>query len=142
MTIFFKKLLQQVNFSEIFRGSYSCHLIVFSKCLREYLLLIQLLVFQTKSTGGSNICCFPHCSFFEKNIFLTRYRNSRPEVFLVKGVLKMCSKFTGEHPCRSVISIKLQSIFSEHLFLATHLGGCFLTRCLYVLTFSDFPEVW
>ena len=23
--------------------------------------------------------------------------------------LKMCSKFTGEHPCRSVISVKLQS---------------------------------
>ena len=30
-------------------------------------------------------------------------------MFLVKGVLKICSKFTGEHPCRSVILIKLQS---------------------------------
>ena len=28
-------------------------------------------------------------------------------MFLVKGVLKICSKFIGEHPCRSVISIKL-----------------------------------
>ena len=35
------------------------------------------------------------------------HRNSHPEVFLEKGVLKICSKFTGEHPCRSVISIKL-----------------------------------
>ena len=34
-------------------------------------------------------------------------RSSRPEVFLRKGVLKICSKFTGEHACRSVISIKL-----------------------------------
>ena len=34
-------------------------------------------------------------------------RNSHPEMFLVKGVLKICSKFTGEHPCRNVISIKL-----------------------------------
>ena len=34
-------------------------------------------------------------------------RSSPPEVFLGKGVLKICSKFTGEHPCRSVISIKL-----------------------------------
>ena len=33
-------------------------------------------------------------------------RNSHPRVFLVKGVLKICSKFTGEHPCRSAISIK------------------------------------
>ena len=28
-------------------------------------------------------------------------------MFLGKGVLKICSKFTGEHPCRSAISIKL-----------------------------------
>ena len=25
------------------------------------------------------------------------YRTSHPEVFLEKGVLKICSKFTGEH---------------------------------------------
>ena len=36
-------------------------------------------------------------------------RSSPPEVFLRKGVLKICCKFTGEYPCRSVISIKLQS---------------------------------
>ena len=29
------------------------------------------------------------------------YRNSHPEVFLGKLVLKICSKFTGEHPCWS-----------------------------------------
>ena len=29
-----------------------------------------------------------------------------PEVFLEKCVLKICSKYTGEHPCQSVISIK------------------------------------
>ena len=28
-------------------------------------------------------------------------------MFLRKGVLKICNKFTGEHPCGSVISIKL-----------------------------------
>ena len=28
-------------------------------------------------------------------------RSSHPEVFLGKGVQKICSKFTGEHPCRS-----------------------------------------
>ena len=32
-------------------------------------------------------------------------RSSRTEVFLKKGALKICSRFTGEHPCRSVISI-------------------------------------
>ena len=35
------------------------------------------------------------------------YRSSRPEVFLGKGDLKICSKFTEEQPCRSVIPIKL-----------------------------------
>ena len=35
--------------------------------------------------------------------------SSPPEVFLSKGILKIYSKFTGEHPCQSVISIKLQN---------------------------------
>ena len=35
-------------------------------------------------------------------------RSSRPGVFLIKDVLRICSKF-AEHLCRSVISIKLQS---------------------------------
>ena len=41
------------------------------------------------------------------------FRSSHPEVFLGKSVLKICSKFTGEHPYRSAISIKLQSNFIE-----------------------------
>ena len=31
-------------------------------------------------------------------------------MLLGKGVLKLCSKFKEEHPCRGVISIKFQSI--------------------------------
>ena len=63
-------------------------------------------------------------------------------MFLRKGALKISSKYTGERPCRSVISIKLQSnlieitfrhkcspvnllLFSKHLFPGTRLGGCF-----------------
>ena len=42
---------------------------------------------------------------------LSKYRSSHPEVFLGKDVLKICSNFTGEHQCRSAISIKLQSNF-------------------------------
>ena len=41
------------------------------------------------------------------------FRSSHREVFLGKGVLKICSKFTGEHSCRSVISIKLLYNFIE-----------------------------
>ena len=41
------------------------------------------------------------------------YRRSHPEVFVGKGVLKIYSKFTGEHPCRSAISIKMLCNFIE-----------------------------
>ena len=40
------------------------------------------------------------------------YKSSHPEVFVRKGALKICRKFTGEHPCRSVISIKLLCIIT------------------------------
>ena len=63
-------------------------------------------------------------------------------MFSEKGVPKVCSKFTGDYPCRSVISIKLQRNFIEialrhecspvnflHIFRTTFLrtpyGGCF-----------------
>ena len=39
--------------------------------------------------------------------------SSLSKVFLWKGVLKICSKFTVEHKCRSLISVKLQSNFIE-----------------------------
>ena len=62
-----------------------------------------------------------------------------------KGNLKICSKFAGEHPCRSAISKKLQSNFIEitlrhgcstvnmlHIFrtpfLRTPLDSCFWIR--------------
>ena len=35
----------------------------------------------------------------ESLMIVVIYRSSHPEVFLRKGALKICSKFTGEHPC-------------------------------------------
>ena len=49
------------------------------------------------------------------NTFST-IKSSYPEVFIGKSALKICSKFTGEHPCRSAISIKLQSNFIRITF--------------------------
>ena len=46
--------------------------------------------------------------------FVNQMRSSHAEVFLGKIVLKICRKFTGEHPFRSAISIKLQSNFTEN----------------------------
>ena len=55
--------------------------------------------------------------------------SSHPEVFLGKGVLKICSKFTGEHPCRSAISIKLQNTSGWLLFEI-----CFVEKAFSVLS--------
>ena len=40
-------------------------------------------------------------------------RSSHSKVFLGKDVLKICSKFTVNHPCRSAISINLLCNFIE-----------------------------
>ena len=77
-------------------------------------------------------------------------RSSHTEVFLGKDNIKLYSKFTEEHPCRSAISIKLQSkfieitcgmgvlleiccTFSEHLFLWKPLDDCFCDKILRVI---------
>ena len=74
-----------------------------------------------------------------------RIGNSPSRVVLRKGTLKICSTFTGKHPCRSAISIKLLCnfatllksyfgidvplqmccIFAKHLFIRPLLEGCF-----------------
>ena len=47
---------------------------------------------------GSKLKYLNLSNIFE-GVFLQKYRSGRPEVFLRKGVLKICCKFTGEHPC-------------------------------------------
>ena len=72
-------------------------------------------------------------------------RSSYLELFWGKGALKICRKFTGERPCKSVIKllfgmgvllyIKFAAcIFSEHIFLRTPLDGCFWYRQCYALS--------
>ena len=63
------------------------------------------------------------------------FRSSHPQVFLEKGVPKICSRFTGEHPCQSVISIKLQSNFIE----ITPRHGCSPVNLLHILR-TPFPK--
>ena len=40
------------------------------------------------------------------NQFQSNIKSGRSEVPLVKGVLEIRSKFTGEHPCRSAITLQ------------------------------------
>ena len=64
-----------------------------------------------------------------------RYRSSCLGVFLEKGVLKLCSKLTGEHPCRSAISIKLLRNF---IVIALR-HGCSPANLLYIFS-APFPK--
>ena len=56
------------------------------------------------------------------------FRNNPPEVLLWKGFLKICSKFTGEHRCRSLISMKFLCNFIE--IALRH--GCSLISLLHI----------
>ena len=73
---------------------------------------------------GQRLNCISSVLIVSRMMFLTtlsknlrtwscNYRSSPSEVFYEKGVPKICSIFTGQHPCQSVISIKFQSNFIE-----------------------------
>ena len=98
----------------------------------ESIILSNNTSWNENTFKGNTITCFE------------TYRSSHPEVFLGKGVLKTCSKFTGEHPCRSVISIKLKicCIFSEQHLLRIPLDGCFWTFLLQKLILVSSAKVY
>ena len=74
-----------------------------------YKKVCQTLTFFKKWIGVA----YKQSKIQEKNI----YRSSPTEVFLGKGVLKMCSKFTGEHPCWSCKGALLKSNFGMGVLL-------------------------
>ena len=70
--------------------------------------LVGVLIIKSNKEWWSSVQCSVEWLFHS-----ITFGSSRPQVFLIKAVLKISGKFTGEHPCRSVISIKLQSNFIE-----------------------------
>ena len=77
------------------------------------LLLIYLTTPKIESSQGETIIRSCHIPGTWHDFSTVNTRSSHPEVFLRKGVLKICNKFTGEYQCWSVISIKLLSNFIE-----------------------------
>ena len=71
------------------------------------------------------------------------YRSSPSMVFLGKGVLKICSEFTEEHPCRSAISIKVSKCnFNKVACNFTQIAlrhGCSPINLLYIFR-TPFPK--
>ena len=74
---------------------YLCDVLIFS-----FSLYLHVLTLKNFNMHSINLDCF------------TQSRGSYPEI-LKKDVLKICRKFTGQHPCRSAISIKLLCNFIE-----------------------------
>ena len=68
-------------------------------------------------------------------VHVAMFKSSPPEVFPRKGVLKIRSKFTREHPCRSAISIKLLC----NLIEITLRHGCSLINLLHIFR-TTFPK--
>ena len=102
----------------------------------KLMLLLKLLkclcVSSTEETFSGILSISQMCNFSE-----TIFRSLVREVFLGKGVLKICSKFTREYPCRSVISIKLQSNFIEITFR----HGCPPVNFLHIFK-TFFPKIF
>ena len=71
---------------------------------------------------------------FNVSLYTTFTRSSRPELILTKGIQRICSKFAGEHPWRSVVSIMLLSNFIKialrHWCFPVHLLHIFWTPFL------------
>ena len=88
----------------------------------------------------SRFCCLAHIMPLIYWSLSILPENSHPESFLRKGVLKIYSKFTGEHPCRSVISIRLL----RNVIEITLRHGCSPVNLLHIFRtpFTKNTSVW
>ena len=90
-------------------------------------------VFGSEKYGSEN-GVFRHI-LHSNSLLLYSYRSIHLEVFLRKGLLKICSKFAGEHPCRSATSTKLLCSF----IVITLRYGCSLVNLLDIFR-TPFPR--
>ena len=108
-------------------------IMVFSKFMKNSynkLILVSIIFFTNINISFLNQY-FDHFSIIaqksqsnqEQCSLCCSSRSSCSEVFLRKGVLKICSKFTGEHPCWSVISTKLQSSWKGKKKISWQMAG-------------------
>ena len=99
-------------------------------------LFIIYFIYYTISCHWSFFLCHQKTLENERfsDVFREKGRSSPLEVFLGKGVLKICSKFTGEHPVRIEIPLRhrrypinllhiFQTPFPKNIF-----GGILLER--------------
>ena len=120
----------------LFYFSFEFYLFLYIRKILNYLEVSPIIFTIKNLVKSSKLFLLSPCCCMEE----TKNKSSHPEVFLGKVVLKLCSKFTGEHPCQSAISVKLLCNFIEitlqhgrspvnieSLFLRAALVGCFWT---------------
>ena len=117
--VFIKKCMKDLGWIFFEGGSYEAEIIF------EYKEIIFSVPWKVKQVQKRQILhtiiptiCITNFQipFLKSRDFLCNLRQkqlSRAWVLLRKGVLKRCSKFTGENPCRSAISMKLLCNFIE-----------------------------
>ena len=75
------------------------------KFLDAFNLLIEFNIDATYSFRSMQSSFYRSCFYGTWYLAMTKCgfsrmcRSSHPEVFLINGILKICSKFTGKHPC-------------------------------------------
>ena len=102
----------------------------------SYLILIFVFVrSRPKIYWKLHVKLFYRIGVWSKNfVIVTKYWRSLLEVFLGEGVLKICSKFSEEHQCRS-------AIFSKSNFFAIALRqGCSPVNLLHTFR-TPFSEI-
>ena len=111
--------ISQKNIGNMFQSgylaklfSYSLFNVILHKCFLSYMPIQQVKAHWPCcfSKNNENQLSMKSLPYNRK----TGFRSSRPEVFLGKDVIivpsKICSKFTGEHPCR-IADLKICQYF-------------------------------
>ena len=87
----------------------------------------------------TGICCSVLPAYLKETCSkINQCQSSHLEVFLGEGVLKICSKFTGEHPCRSVYHRSVTHTLSNFIEIALW-RGCSPVNLLYIFR-TPFPK--
>ena len=124
------------HYKEVWKWKFN---LIFSLCLEELIYWNN----NRKKTFHETVCeNLLHIKSWPLEIWLlsgkwkpNEFGSSLPEVLLGKGVLKICKKFTGEYPCRSVILIKLLCNFTK----MTLRHGCSFVNLLHIFR-APFPK--
>ena len=111
-------------------------LLLFSHCFYLKLTLIFMFLYVTLVQPERSQWVYTSVAYVLRYLScLVIFKSIPLEVFLRKGVLKICSKFKGERPRQSVLSIKLLCNFIE--IALRH--GCSPVNLLHILR-TPFPK--